>query len=142
MDLKAPQLPVNVPKIKLIDEFKTFLFKHQVIGLAVGVVIGAAVGKVVKALVDDFIMPVVGFLTPSGDWRAMTWNVGPVKFGVGDFLGNLVDFTIVAFVVFMIVKMLIKEPAAAAPATKECPHCKENVPLAATKCKFCTSSLL
>ena len=92
MDIKK----ITPPKVALIEDFKAFLLKHGVIGLAVGVVIGAAVGKLVKALVDDLIMPIVGFLTPSGDWRALTLNIGPVKLGVGDFMGNVLDFTIVA----------------------------------------------
>ncbi|MFH1263943.1 MAG: large conductance mechanosensitive channel protein MscL [Pseudomonadota bacterium] len=133
---------VTPPKLKLVEEFHSFLLKHGVIGLAVGVVIGAAVGKLVKALVDDFIMPVVGVLTPSGDWRAMKVGVGRLQFGVGDFLGNVIDFAIVAFVVFMIIKMLIKEkPAAPGPAMKICPACKESVLAEATKCKFCASDV-
>jgi large conductance mechanosensitive channel protein len=88
---------ITPPKIKMVEDFKSFLLKHSVVGLAVGVVIGAAVGKVVKALVDDIIMPIVGLLTTSGEWRtAKIWI-----FGVGDLAGNLLDFTIVAFVVFM-----------------------------------------
>jgi large conductance mechanosensitive channel len=133
---------ITPPKVKVVDEFKSFLLKHGVVGLAVGVVIGASVGKLVKALVDDMVMPVVGFLTPSGDWRAMTLNVGPLKFGVGDFIGNVIDFSIVAFVVFMIIKALIKEPPKAPNApTKQCPQCLENIPLEAKRCKFCTSQL-
>ncbi len=130
---------MEIKQPKVVDEFRAFLLKHGVIGLAVGVVIGGAVGKLVKAMVDDLIMPVVGFLTPSGDWRAATLNVGPIKFGVGDFVGNIVDFVIVAFVIFMVIKNLVKE-APAAP-TKECPSCLEKVAVAARKCKFCTSAL-
>ncbi|HLG20483.1 MAG TPA: large conductance mechanosensitive channel protein MscL [Bdellovibrionota bacterium] len=133
---------MRTPKIKMVDEFKAFVLKHSVVGLAVGVVIGGAVGKLVKALVDDFVMPVVGFLTPSGDWRAIVLSIGNVKFGVGDFLGNFVDFVIVAFVVFMIVKTFIKEaPPPPGPATKQCPQCSESILVSAKKCKFCTSAV-
>jgi large conductance mechanosensitive channel len=93
----------------MLSEFKAFLMKHGVIGLAVAVVIGGAVGKLVTALVNDLVMPVVGALTPSGDWRQATWTIGSVKFGIGDFVGSFIDFVIIAFVVFMMVKVLIKD---------------------------------
>lgn len=98
----------------MLGEFKAFLMKHGVIGLAVAVVIGGAVGKLVTALVSDLVMPIVGAFTPSGDWRQATWTVGSVKFGVGDFAGAFIDFVIISFVIFMIVKNLIKEPPAKA----------------------------
>jgi large conductance mechanosensitive channel len=97
----------------MMGEFREFLVKHGVIGLAVAVVIGGAVGKLVTALVADFIMPIVGALTPSGDWRQATLAVGNVKFGVGDFAGAFIDFIIISFVIFMIVKNFMKEPAKA-----------------------------
>lgn len=96
----------------MIQEFKAFLLKHGVIGLAVAVVIGGAVGKVVAALVSEIIMPVIGALTPTGNWREATLNVGNIKFGVGPFAGALIDFFIIAIVVFVIVKTLIKEEPA------------------------------
>ncbi len=132
-------LNVTPPKLKVIEEFKAFLLKHQVIGLAVGVVIGGAVAKVVKAIVDDLIMPIVGAFTPAGDWRTIKLGFGHLRFGVGDFLGNVVDFTIVSFVVFMIIKQFIKE-APPAP-TKTCPACKEPIHPDATRCKFCTTEV-
>ena len=133
---------ITPPKVALIEEFKAFLLKHGVIGLAVGVVIGAAVGKLVKALVDDLVMPIVGFFTPSGDWRAMKLGIGKLQFGVGDFIGNCIDFAIVAFVVFMIIKMLLKEKAPPpGPAMKQCPACKETILAEATKCKHCASEV-
>ena len=97
----------------MLKEFNAFLLKHGVVGLAVAVVIGGAVGKLVTALVADFIMPVVGALTPSGDWRTATLSVWRIKFGVGDFIGAFIDFVIISFVIFMIVKHFIKEPAKA-----------------------------
>ena len=96
----------------MLKEFKAFLMKHGVIGLAVAVVIGGAVGKVVGALVSEIIMPVVGALTPSGNWREATCTIGGVKFGIGPFAGALIDFFIIAVVVFIIVKLLIKEEPA------------------------------
>jgi large conductance mechanosensitive channel len=97
----------------MLKEFNSFLLKHGVVGLAVAVVIGGAVGKLVTALVADFIMPVVGALTPSGDWRTATLSVWRIKFGVGDFIGAFIDFVIISFVIFMIVKHFVKEPAKA-----------------------------
>ena len=96
----------------MMGEFKAFLLKHGVIGLAVAVVIGGAVGKLVTALVADLVMPIVGALTPSGDWRAAVVQVGKMQFGVGDFTGAFIDFVIISFVVFMMVKNLIKEEPA------------------------------
>jgi large conductance mechanosensitive channel len=100
----------------MIGEFKAFLLKHGVIALAVAVVIGGAVQKLVAALVADLIMPIIGAMTPSGDWRTATLSIGTVKFGVGDFLGAMLDFLIIALVVFIIVKMLVKEPPPAPAA--------------------------
>lgn len=99
----------------MIGEFQAFLLKHGVIALAVAVVIGGAVQKLVAAIVADLIMPIVGAFTPNGDWRTATLALGPVKLGLGDFLGAVLDFIIIAFVVFLIVKALVKEqpPAAA-----------------------------
>ena len=94
-----------------MDEFVAFLNKHKVIGLAVAFIIGAAAAKLVSALVADIIMPVVGAFTPSGDWRLATLQVGPVRFLVGDFAGATIDFVIIAFVIFMIVKFAVKEEA-------------------------------
>jgi len=93
----------------MMGEFRAFLLKHGVIGLAVAVVIGGAVGKLVTALVGDLIMPIVGAFTPSGNWREATLTIGSVKLGTGDFAGAFIDFIIISFVVFMIVKNLVKD---------------------------------
>jgi large conductance mechanosensitive channel len=92
-----------------VDEFMVFLNKHKVIGLAVAFIIGGAAAKLVSALVTDIVMPVIGAIIPGGDWRAAVFQAGPVKFLVGDFVGALIDFVIIAFVIFMIVKVAIKE---------------------------------
>ncbi len=96
----------------MMNDFKAFLMKHGVVGLAVAVVIGGAVDKLVTALVNDLIMPIVGAFTPSGNWREATWTIGSVKFGIGDFAGAVIDFVIIAFVVYVITKSLIKEEPA------------------------------
>jgi large conductance mechanosensitive channel len=96
-------------KKSFMQEFIDFLNKYGVIGLAVAFVMGAAVTKLVSALVTDLIMPIIAALIPGGDWRASTVNIGSIKFLVGDFVGALIDFTIIAFVIFMIVKAIVKE---------------------------------
>jgi len=96
----------------MLKEFKAFLMKHGVVGLAVAVVIGGAVSKVVAALVSEIIMPVIGAMTPGGNWREATLSVGGVKFETGPFAGSLIDFFIIAVVVFIIVKIFIKEEPA------------------------------
>ncbi len=94
-----------------VGEFKEFLKKYQVLGLAVAFIIGAASTKLVTALVNDLIMPIVGLLVPGGDWRTATVSAGNVKFLVGDFVGALIDFLVIALVVFLMVKFIMKEDA-------------------------------
>ena len=96
----------------MTDEFMAFLNKHKVIGLAVAFIIGAAASKLVTALVTDIIMPIIAALIPGGEWRTFVLQMGPVKLLIGDFAGAVIDFVIIAFVIFMIVKFAIKEDAA------------------------------
>ena len=124
------------------NDFKGFLLKQNVIALAIAVVIGAALGKVVTGVVEDFIMPIVGAITPGGDWQTATWDVGAIKFGIGNFVSVLINFIIIAFVVWRISKAFIKPaPVGEAPATKECPYCKMAIAASATRCSHCTSQL-
>ncbi len=133
-------------------DFKSFLLKTNAFALAIGVIIGAATGKVVSAIVADLLMPVISLLIPSGSWReaqlVLTQTTGadgkPVLNAIkyGDVLGNVVDFVIIAFVVFLLTKALMgREPAAAPPPTKTCGECKETVAIDARRCKWCGSSL-
>ena len=123
-------------------EFKQFLVKENVLALAIAVVIGAAMAKLVTAVVNDFIMPIVSAVTPGGNWRSYTLDVGPVRFLIGDFIGALIDFLIVAFVVWRISKALIRPaPAPEKPATRECPHCRSTIDARATRCAHCTATL-
>jgi len=92
-----------------VDEFIAFLNKHKVIGLAIAFIIGAAAAKLVSALVADIIMPIIAALIPGGDWRSAVLQIGPVKLLIGDFAGALIDFLIIAFVVFLVVKYAVKE---------------------------------
>lgn len=137
-----------------IDDFKKFAFKGNVVDLAVGVVIGAAFGKIVSALVADLVMPVVALVLPSGDWRTsglvLKEAADPkdnVVLRYGDFIGAVLDFFVVALVLFLIVSRIIKaaEGRLAKPAEtlaiKECPACCETIPMKATRCKFCTTEL-
>lgn len=92
----------------LIQEFMDFLMKYQVIGLAVAFIIGTAATKMVTACVTDIIMPLIAVLIPGGDWRASVLQLGPVKLLVGDFIGAIIDFVIIALVVFIVVKYMMK----------------------------------
>lgn len=123
----------------VIKEFKDFLLKQNVVALAIAVVVGTALNSLVKALVDDFIMPIIVALGPGGDWQTATWNVGSVKFGIGDFAAALINFLIIGLVAWRISKIFIK-PEAEAPK-KDCPFCKMSMNAAATRCPNCTSQL-
>jgi len=95
----------------MVGEFMEFLMKYQVIGLAVAFIIGAAATKMVTAAVNDIIMPIIAVLIPGGDWKKTEMVLGPVKLLVGDFAGAIIDFVIIALVVFIIVKFMMKEDA-------------------------------
>lgn len=125
------------------EDFKKFLEKANVVGLALAVIVGGAAGALVKAMSDDFLMPIIGAALPDGDWRKYTLDVGPIKFGVGDFAGTFLNFAIISFIAFQIGKVFMKPepPAPPAPATKACPYCLSTVPAAATRCAHCTSQL-
>lgn len=133
----------------MFAEFREFLLKQNALALAIGVIIGAAIGRVVSSLAADIIMPVISLGIPSGEWRSarlvLSETIGPdskpvvnaINYGV--FVGTVLDFVIVAFVVFLIVRQFLKP--AAPPPTKECPSCLEVIPMQATRCRACTSVL-
>lgn len=123
----------------MIKEFKDFLLKQNIVALAIAVVVGTALNTLVKALVDDFIMPIIAALGPGGDWQTATWNVGAVKFGVGDFLAALINFLIIGLVAWRISRIFLK-PEAETPM-KDCPYCRMSINAAATRCPNCTSQL-
>jgi large conductance mechanosensitive channel len=123
----------------MIKEFKDFLLKQNVVALAIAVVVGTALNTLVKAVVDDFIMPIVVAIGPGGEWQKATWSVGSVKFGVGDFIAAVVNFLIVGFVAWRISKIFIKQEAEA--PKKTCPFCRMSMDAAATRCPHCTSQL-
>jgi large conductance mechanosensitive channel len=99
--------------MSFLTEFSEFLKKYQVLGLAVAFIIGAASTKLVTALVNDIVMPIVAVLVPGGDWRASILQLGPIKLMIGDFVGAMIDFIIIALVVFLMVKLIMKEDATA-----------------------------
>ena len=123
----------------MLKGFKEFLLKQNIVALAIAVVVGTALNALVKALVDDFIMPVIFSVAPNGEWQKATWDVGPIKFGVGDFFAALINFLIVALVAWRISKMFIKEEAEA--PKKNCQFCKMSIDSAAVRCPHCTSQL-
>ena len=123
----------------MIKGFRDFLLKNNVLALAVAVIVGGAVGKVVTSLAQDVMMPIIGLAIPSGDWRTAQISIGKSAIKWGPFLGNVVDFVIIAFIVYMITKALVREKAP--EPTKICPRCKESVVLDASKCKFCTADI-
>jgi len=128
----------------LFEEFKAFIAKGNVVDLAVAVVVGGAFGDIVKAFVNGVIMPLVSYVLPAHmAWEE--WTLGKLRIGV--VLAAGLHFVIVAGVVFLVMVKLMailmrkREEAKAEPTTKTCPECLETVPLAATRCKFCTSKI-
>ena len=139
---------------KFFNEFKTFIAKGNVMDLAVGVIIGSAFTSIVNSLVDDIFMPLLSLITGGLDISSMS-----VSFGVGDnaatlnygsFLSAIINFLLIALVIFCMVKALNSakeklarkpEEAPAAPVEKECPYCMSMIPVRAKKCPHCTSLL-
>jgi large conductance mechanosensitive channel len=129
--------------------FVDFLKQTNALALAIAVIIGGAVGKVVSSLVSDVLMPLISLAMPAGDWREAKIGLthkadGTIDkaLGIGSFAGTVVDFVIIAFVVYVITKQLLKPaPAPPGPAMKACPECLESVPAAARKCRACGSAV-
>ena len=121
-------------------EFKAFLLKSNALALAIGVILGAALGTVVQSLVNDIIMPPVGKLLGGVDFSQLAIDLGDgVEIRYGLFINAVITFIIVAFVVFMIARSIIKEPPA--EEVKTCPFCKEPNAVDASRCKACTSEI-
>ena len=141
-------------------EFKEFAVKGNAIDLAVGVVIGAAFGKIVSSLVSDVIMPPIGVLTGGVDFKDYFFVLKPlgthydtlkdaaaakaVTLNFGQFVNVVIEFVIIAFAIFLVVKGLnkMKRPAPSAePVAKDCPACAMSIPIKATRCPHCTTEL-
>lgn len=136
----------------MISEFRGFLTKTNALALAVGVIIGAAVGKVVSSLAADILMPIIGLFLPGGDWRdakfvleTSTDAAGKVTENAilyGHFASSVLDFLLISFVLFLIIRTLVKPvPAPAAEPMRQCPECLEMVPAAARRCRACATAL-
>lgn len=133
--------------MSMLKDFRDFAVKGNVIDLAVAVIIGAAIGKVVTSIVEDVINPIFGVALPGGSWREAkivlsrttdaTGKVIENGITYGHLIGAVVDFVIIGFVIFLIIKFALPKPEAK-PATKECPQCKTLIPAAATRCHACT----
>jgi len=109
LSIPAPTPPAPAPK-GLVEEFKVFLSKYGVVGLAVAFIIGGAAGRLVSALVTDILMPIITFFIPGGAWQESTLTLGPVVLAVGHFVAAIVDFLVIALAVFWIMKIIEKTP--------------------------------
>jgi large conductance mechanosensitive channel len=127
----------------MLQEFKQFLLRGNVVDLAVGVVIGAAFGTVVTALVADFLTPLIGAVAKVPDFSTLAFTINGSQFLYGHFLNALISFVLVALAVFFFVvkpmNMVVRKPDA--PAIKKCPQCLSEIPLAATRCAHCTQGV-
>ena len=142
----------------MFKEFKEFAMRGNVLDMAVGIIIGAAFGRIITSLVNDVIMPPIGLLLGKVDFSSLFINLtgtpyasladakkaGAAVIGYGAFLNTVLDFVVVAFVIFLLIRQvnrLKREPAPAPATTKECPYCLSVIPLKATRCGHCTAQL-
>lgn len=131
----------------MLKEFKDFVMRGNVLDLAVAVIIGGAFKAIVSSLVADILMPLIGLVMGGIDFTSLSFSVGDAVVTYGVFIQAIIDFIVIAFVIFLIVRYansLKKEepaPEPAAPTTKECPYCFSEIPVKATRCPNCTSEL-
>jgi len=144
----------------MLKEFKEFAMRGNVFDMAIGIIIGAAFGKIVTSLVNDVLMPPLGLLLGRVDFSNLFINLsgkqytsltnakaaGAATVNYGVFLNTVIDFIIVAFAIFLLVRTINKlrrqqEAAPAEPTTKECPYCLSSIPSKAIRCPHCTSEL-
>ncbi len=131
----------------MLKEFRDFAMRGNVMDLAIAVIIGGAFGAIITSLVNDILMPLIGLVLGGLNFSGLSFTVGEAVVKYGSFLQAVVNFIIIAFVIFMIVRTMnsLKKPAPAAPAaeptTKECPHCFTTIPVKAHRCPNCTSQL-
>ena len=128
----------------MLKEFREFAIRGNVMDLAVAVIIGAAFGKIVTSLVDNILMPLIGLVMGGVDFSGLNFQVGGAVIEWGLFIQSIIDFIIIAFVIFLIVRAInrLKRDEPVTPTTKECPHCFTTIPLKAARCPNCTSELL
>jgi large conductance mechanosensitive channel len=161
--LQAPGPEKKEVGVKILEEFKEFALRGNVVDMAVGIIIGAAFGTIVRSLVDDVIMPPIGLLLGNVDFSnlflllkggtapgpyptlADAKNAGAVTINLGMFINTIISFLIIALAVFLLVRVLNRlrreKEAPAAPLTKECAYCFSEIPIKATRCPHCTSQL-
>lgn len=133
---------------KFFEEFKAFALRGNVMDLAVGVIIGGAFQSIVTSLVNDIISPLIGSFAQA-DFTSLTVTINGVELGYGAFITSVINFIIMAFVIFTLVKILNRlsrptkkeQQTESAPTTKICPYCKSEIALDATRCPHCTSEL-
>ena len=128
----------------MLKEFRDFALRGNVMDLAVAVIIGGAFGKIITSLVNDVLMPLIGLLLGGLSFSNLSFKVKEAVVNYGTFIQSIVDFTIVAFVIFLIVRTMNgmkKAEPAAAPTTKECPYCITTISINAKRCPHCTSQL-
>jgi len=132
--------------MSLKKDFREFVFRGNVVDLAIAVVVGGAFGKIVTALVEDLVMPLVGIVLPSGQWRDWVWSpVHNLNLKVGHFASSVIDFVIISFAIFIVLVKFVGglkdklDPKVA--ITRSCPECLESVPIIAKRCRACTSPL-
>ncbi len=127
----------------MINEFKAFINKGNVLDLAVALILGAAFGAIVQSLVNDIIMPPVGVLVGGIDFKALAVDLGGATINYGNFINTIITFLIVAFALFLVIRAYnrMRPPTPFATVTKECPYCLSTIPLGASRCPNCTSQL-
>lgn len=129
-----------------IKEFKEFISRGNVVDMAVGVIIGGAFTAIVNSLVNDIFNPLLGLITGGTDFSTLSFGFGDAQFMYGSFITAVINFLLVALVLFLVIKVMgklrrKKEEAPAAPTTKVCPFCKSEISIEATRCPHCTSQL-
>lgn len=133
------------------EEFKKFISRGNVVDMAVGVIIGSAFTAIVNSLVNDIFMPLIGLISGGNDIQGLSFTFGSATVAYGNFLSAVINFLLIALIVFSIIKLMnaaadrLKkkaEEAPAAPTTKKCPYCMSEIDIHATKCPHCTSDIL
>ncbi len=129
--------------MSLLTDFKKFLFRGNVVDLAVAVVIGTAFAALVKALVADILTPIIGLIFGQPSFENLSFTINSSHFLYGDFINNLIWFVAVAVVVFLFVvkpvQVLMDRRAQEDPSVKPCPECTSDIPIAARRCPLCTA---
>ncbi|MEX2288411.1 MAG: large-conductance mechanosensitive channel protein MscL [Planctomycetaceae bacterium] len=128
----------------MIKEFREFAVRGNVVDMAVGIIIGGAFGKIVTSLVNDIVMPPIGLLVGNADFSELAYTVRDVTIGYGKFINTVLDFAIVAFVIFLLLRQinnLKRLGPPPTPTTKQCPLCCSTINIAAKRCPQCTADL-